>query len=77
MGKILSLLAIVDLNSVEGKFKMNGAQKVEPSCVQPNGTTIFFFFFGQEINAKKKKEKNYFIHTIMYIIHTSFITRTP
>lgn len=74
MGKILSLLAIVDLNSVEGKFKMNGAQKVEPSCVQPNGTTIFF---GQEINAKKKKEKNYFIHTIIYIIHTSFITRTP
>ena len=36
-----------------------------------------FFFFGQEINANehlhissnKKTNKNYFVHTIMYIIH--------
>lgn len=35
------------------------------------------FFFGQEINANehlhissnKKTNKNYFVHTIMYIIH--------
>ena len=76
----MALLANVDLihlNSVEGKFKMNDVQKVEHSCVQPNGMTIFFFFFGQEINANehlhisssKQTNKNYFVHTIMYIIH--------
>ena len=33
----------------------------------------FFFFFGQEINANEhlhiSSNKNYFVHTIMYIIH--------
>ena len=46
-------------------------------CPTKWNDNFFFFFLGQEINANehlhissnKQTNKNYFVHTIMYIIH--------